>query len=479
MPSRSILRRSIAAVLLLEFVAALLLTAVTALYERHARFNSFDVMLEGRASALLGSVQDADDAADNVLLDTTGLATPKGDVFQVAEQNGHVLGRSAHWPGLDGQLGRGASRSGGSSDAWPATIGRRPYRFVTLRGVRVVDPGEAGGALHHIVVSYGSPTRQVEEEVLEAVRFYAVTFALVMLLTAAFLAWFLRRALSPLNQLAVAAGKISTQAWRFAAPQTAWQTRELAPLTAAIEASMQRLEQSFAQQRRFTSDAAHELKTDVAIIKSSLQLLTMRNRSTEQYQQGLRISLEDCRRLEQAVAEMLTLARVEHAGIADAPVAKPADLSWHASEAARSLASMAELHGIRLQAAAGAQLAGAVPVSAKDCDLLCINLLRNALQHSQPGSLVTLDITASANTLTMTVDDQGEGIDPAVLPHIFEPFYRADDARDRKRGGTGLGLAICKAICDKAGGAITVTSQPGRGTSVAVRLPAHGTEHLV
>ena len=472
-PQRSILRRSIAAVLLLEFLAALLLIAVAALHERHARFRSFDVMLQGRASALLGAVQDADDTADSVLLDTTGLDVPKGDIFQVAEQNGRVLGRSAHWPAASAAPGDQLS-SGFTHGFSRVRIEGRQYRLLTLRGIRIVDPGEAGGGkLHRIVISYGSPTRQVEEEVLEAVRFYALTFALVMLITAAFLAWFLRRALSPLHQLASAAGRLSAQTWQFAAPVSAWQTRELAPLTAAIEASMQRLQQSFEQQRRFTGDAAHELKTDVAIIKSSLQLLTMRLRSTEEYQRGLRVSLRDCHRLEQAVAEMLTLARVENAGASGiAADTRPSDLLWHAKKAVDYLAAMAELHGVHLQAAGGDASPVFVPVSAKDCDLLCTNLLQNAVQHSKPGGIVTLDLAASQNMWTMTVQDQGEGIDARVLPHIFEPFYRADDARDRKRGGTGLGLAICKAICEKAGGTISVASQPGHGTLATVRLPS-------
>ena len=71
----------------------------------------------------------------------------------------------------------------------------------------------------------------------------------------------------------------------------------------------------------------------------------------------------------------------------------------------------------------------------------------------------------------MLIEDFGEGIAPDVLPHVFEPFFRGDESRDRKSGGTGLGLAICKAICEKAGGTIEISSTSGTGTRVTVQLP--------
>ncbi len=467
LPRNSILRRSVAAVLLIELVAAFLLIAATAVHERRARFRALDATLHGRASALLGAVADADDPADNVVLDMTGIDVPRGDVFEVTEANDRVLGHSAEWP-LTPERGRNLLRQGDAEIA----VGGRRYRFVGLRGVRVVDPGEAGGGkLHRVLVLYGAPTEHVREEVWEAVRYYASTFAVVMLLTALLLVWFLRRALSPIDELAVAAAKISTQAWQFHAPESARATRELAPLAAGIEASVGRLQQSFEQQRRFTSDAAHELKTDVAIIKSSLQLLTMRPRSVDEYRQGLAVGLGDCDRLEATVGEMLTLARVEHADVSrEAAGRQSSDLDWHAQEAMRYLAPMAQLRGVGLLQSRTDS--GPVALSGRDSDLLCINLLQNALQHSPAGGSVSVAVVASAGVVSMRVQDKGAGIAPHLLAHVFEPFYRAEDARDRKHGGTGLGLAICRAICEKAGGSIHLESRIGNGTLVTVRLPA-------
>ncbi len=458
---RSILRQSIAAVLLTETAAALLLIGVMAGYEQHVRYHAFDMMLRGRANAMLGAVEDAEDPGDNVALNLKGLEMPQGDLFQVTADSNRVLGRSPGWPaqGLGAQPGLNASA---------VTIGGKGYRFIVQRGIRVVDSEHGGGTAHPVVIVYGAPTGQLHHEVLEAVRFYTAAFALVLLATTLLLARMLRRALSPLHDLTVAAGKISAEAWHFAAPQSAWRTRELAPLAEAVEASVERLQQSFEQQRRFTGAAAHELKTDVAIIKSSLQLLTMRPRSPHEYRQGLAVSLEDCDRLEAAVLEMLTLARVEHASFA---FTGSTNLAAHAAGAVGTLSAMGELRGVHLQLERFQEDAAYVPLTPGDCGILCINLLRNAVQHSMPGSAVAAIVSVEDGYVVMAIQDEGEGIAPEALPHVFKPFYRGDDARDRERGGTGLGLAICKALCEKAGGTIAISSKPGCGTLVTVRLP--------
>ncbi len=458
---RSILRQSIVAVLLTETAAALLLIGVMAGYEQHVRYHAFDMMLRGRANAMLGAVEDAEDPGDNVALNLRGLEMPSGDLFQVTADSNRVLGRSSGWPaqGLGAQPGLNASA---------VTIGGKGYRFIVQRGVRVVDSEHGGGTAHPVAIVYGAPTGQLRHEVFEAVRFYTAAFALVLLATTLLLTRMLRRALSPLHDLTVAAGKVSAEAWHFAAPGSAQQTRELAPLAEAMEAFVKRLQQSFEQQRRFTSDAAHELKTDVAIIKSSLQLLTMRPRSPHEYRQGLAVSLEDCDRLEAAVLEMLTLARVEHASFV---FTGSTDLTAHAAAAVRTLNAMADLRGVRLQLEPRNGDAAYVPLTPGDCRILCTNLMRNAVQHSRAGSAIAAAVGVEAGYVVMAIQDEGEGIAPESLPHIFKPFYRGDDARDRERGGTGLGLAICKALCEKAGGTIAISSQPGCGTLVTVRLP--------
>src|SRR5260370_27992468 len=109
----------------------------------------------------------------------------------------------------------------------------------------------------------------------------------------------LQRGLEPRRQLAARGGRFSAESWESPPRAAARETAELAPLTQAIENALRRLERSFTQQRTFVSDAAHELKTAVAVVKSSLQLVGMRQRTTEEYQAGNERALGDTARIEE------------------------------------------------------------------------------------------------------------------------------------------------------------------------------------
>src|ERR1700682_1761726 len=93
----SLTRRLIATVLLIELVSALCVTGVALLYERHTHFHSFDILLRGRADSMLGAVQDAEDLNDNVMLDGTEIYAPTDDIYEVKDDRGRLLGRSANW----------------------------------------------------------------------------------------------------------------------------------------------------------------------------------------------------------------------------------------------------------------------------------------------------------------------------------------------------------------------------------------------
>jgi signal transduction histidine kinase len=116
-----------------------------------------------------------------------------------------------------------------------------------------------------------------------------------------------------------------------------------------------------------------------------------------------------------------------------------------------------------------------VPLAPEDCSLLVSNLLLNALQHSLSDSSVQLRFSLALRpnglSVVFMVEDHGEGIEPAALPHVFERFYRGDPSRTRSTGGAGLGLAIVKAIVEGAGGSIELASVLGEGTTVTVSLP--------
>jgi len=451
-------------VLLVELVSAVCVTGLALIYERHAHFRSFDIMLRGRADSVLGAVQDAEDTQDNVMLDKADLDLPKEDIYEVRDEGGRLLGRSPNWTGPPDSLAN-------AKDGFvPIKVNHRHYRVLKLHGLRVVDPGEKGGGHpRHVTIVYGSPTRRVWHAVFGAVRFYASASLLLLIITGLLMAWLLHRGLSPLRELAAEASGVSVHAWQFTPPERAKLTKELAPLTEALEAVLQRLEHSFLQQRHFVSDAAHELKTAVAVVKSSLQLLGIKERSAEEYREGLERCLADCSRMEDLVAKMLTLARVENFDASSESAPQVSDLTHCTRQMVDQLESVAELRRIRMTFPAQAHVV--VALSENECSLLLSNLLMNALQHSSAGSRVEISLEQQLPFAELRIADQGEGIDSEALPHVFERFYRGDPSRNRNTGGTGLGLAICHAIVQRVKGNIDISSELGRGTIVTVRVP--------
>jgi signal transduction histidine kinase len=464
--TRSIAFRLIAAVLAVELVSSVLVVLLALGYERHAHFRTFDIMLRGRADSVLGAVQDAEDEADNVMLDKADLRVPDEDIYEVYDGSGRLLGRSTNWLGV-----AAASSNPVAVGFSQLKINHCRYRVLKLEGSRIVDPGEPGGGkLRRVTIVYGAPTERVWDAIHGAVEFYAVGSIVLLLVTGPLIAWLLHRGLNPLRELAALAGRVSADSWEFSPPANARLTPELAPLTQAIENVLQRLERSFLQQRAFVSDAAHELKTAVAVVKSSLQVLEMKRRSVEEYEAGLERTLYDCSRLEDIVNKMLALAREESA-VADPGREPVADAVECLRQTIAHLESVAALREVRVTIALPARSPCMVATGAEECSMLVSNLLLNAIQHSQPGSEVVARIGADGETVKLEIEDHGEGIDPAVLPHVFDRFYRGDPSRTRTTGGTGLGLAICKAIVERAGGTISIASQPAAGSTVTVRMP--------
>ena len=307
MKSYSITHRLITTVLLVELLAALSISTAAMLYERHQRFHSFDIMLRGRADSLLGAVQDAEDTNDNVMLDGTEVNLPAEDVYQVQDASGRVLGHSPNWSGP------GASLLAAQTGKFLRLhVNGIHYRALRIEGLRIVDPGDKGGGIpRRVSIFYGSPIGGVWRDIWRAVAFYAATSLSLLAVSGLLIFWLLNRGLAPLRELATEAAGVSVNSWNFVPPQRARMIRELAPLTLALETVLTSLERSFMQQRRFVGDAAHELKTAVAVLKSSLQLLTLKQRTAIEYERGIERCQMDCDRMEEAVGKMLTLARVE------------------------------------------------------------------------------------------------------------------------------------------------------------------------
>jgi signal transduction histidine kinase len=462
MKTYSLTRRLIIATLLVELCSLMALIGIAGVYEGVSHFRALDVALRGRADSLLGAVQDSEDPEDNVMLSGVEGLAPRRDIYIVRDDRGRVIG-SQGWPNGEQELASSDTREFRS-----LTVGGIRYRVIRRLGLRIVDPGDArGGVARHVTILYGSPTHPVWERVRNAIAFYALSGLLLLVVTGFVLLHLLRRGLQPLYELAEQAGGISINSWNLGPSSQARYVRELEPLVSAIESALLRLEQSFAQQRQFVGDAAHELKTSVAVMKSSLQLLTMRTRSAKEYEEGLERVRVDSERMEELVAKMLTLARLEDD--AEQPESnRIVELGDVLRDVAEHFQTMANFRRVSLVVEADPALVLCNPDQLR---LLCSNLIDNAIQHSGVGKAVRAIVSKQGEMAQLVVEDDGEGIPEDVLPHVFDRFYRGDPSRSRRTGGTGLGLAISKAIVLRYHGAIRLESRLGRGTKAIVTLP--------
>ena len=478
----SLTRRLIAAVLLVELASALALIALAGVYESVSHFRAFDVMLEGRVDSVLGAIEDSEDAADNLALDRNDLHLPRRDIYLVRDSGGLLLGHSDNWPdaaSFDVALPRRAPSAfaGLENAAGEGKPDNRVFEsfsvhgehFRALRGTgfRTVDAEDGHGLKRQVIVIYGARTEPVWESVTQALTFYSLVSLLLLVASGLVMLGLLRRGLRPLNQLAEQAKGVSVQSWTFAPGQEARSVRELAPLILALETLLAGLERAFEQQTQFVSDAAHELKTSVAVVKSSIQVLGMRPRTAGEYSAGLERLELDCGRMEDLVASMLTLAGLEARRETEQP--GETGLAGLLAEVVEHLRTVAEVGGVALLLEAPEEI---VVRGERDAlRLLATNLILNAIQHSPPGEQVRIVLARQNGSAQIAIEDHGSGIAPELLPRIFDRFFRGDPSRSRRTGGTGLGLAIARAVALRSDGSIELASRVDQGTLVQVSLP--------
>jgi signal transduction histidine kinase len=230
------------------------------------------------------------------------------------------------------------------------------------------------------------------------------------------------------------------------------------------------VEQTMEMMRRFMADAAHELRTPIAVLRGQAEVALQREREPPEYAEALHRIEREAERLGATVEDLLTLARAD-AG--ERPIARERvfldDLALDAATAARTLA---ERRGVELEV--GTFEEGAVLGDPTLLHQLLMIVLDNAVKFTPPGGRVKLSAAAPGGQAEVVIEDSGVGIRPDQLPHIFERFWRGDPARGRGDGaqGAGLGLAIARWIADAHGASLQVTSETGKGTRVAIRFPA-------
>jgi signal transduction histidine kinase len=263
----------------------------------------------------------------------------------------------------------------------------------------------------------------------------------------------IRDSLAPMQELARRAARISPTATDVRLP-AAGLPPELKPMVVAINGALERLDEGFRMQREFTADAAHELRTPLAILATHLDSLENRQVAT-----ALRADVE---RMSRLVNQLLSVATLEALAVAPDEIA---DLQAIAVDVAGSLAPLALKRG-RSLAVTGTTAAVAVRGNAESLRQALRNLIENALQHTPSGTEVEIEVT---NEPAVHVSDRGPGVPPELRNRVVQRFWRADR---RKGEGSGLGLAIVSRILAAHGGRLAVDDALGGGARFSLYLPA-------
>jgi heavy metal sensor kinase len=275
-----------------------------------------------------------------------------------------------------------------------------------------------------------------------------------------------RRALAPLTGMAQAARSMQAaqRETRLPAPATG---DELENLGQAFNGLLDRLQESFERQQRFTGDASHQLRTPLTIMQGQVEVALRRDRPPDEYRRALESVAVQSGRLRQIIETLLFLSRADSE--AKLPNLETLDLGQWLKihlEQWSTHSRRSDTH-LEIEADRPQRIEAHGPLLGQLID----NLLDNAFKYSQPGTPVTIRLHGLATGCRLSIEDAGCGIRAQEASHIFEPFYRSPSARGNGHEGVGLGLAVAQRIAGALGGSISVTSQVAHGSCFIVELP--------
>ncbi|MFO0930147.1 MAG: heavy metal sensor histidine kinase [Gemmataceae bacterium] len=384
----------------------------------------------------------------------------------------NARGAAAVFLRVIGADGRALLTTAGMDEALPDTLFPPPSAGAAIAGDERWLPD--GRCFRLAAVRTADPDRLIqvamdrtqEEALLAAYRWNLAAVLLAALAGSAALGYRIaRHGLRPVAAITATAAQVgsSTLDERIDARGL---PAELETLAATFNAMLDRLEGAFARLRQFSADLAHELRTPVNNLRGEIEVTLGKPRSTDEYRDTLGSSLEECGRLAEMIDNLLFLARAENPRTAIAR--DPLELTAELATVCEFYEAAATDAGVRLVVGVGPPVAARLnrPLLQRAVS----NLVANALAHTPAGGAVMLRAVGERGGARIEVADTGHGIPAEHLPHVFERFYRADEARSSP--GFGLGLAIVRSIVELHGGTVAVRSDPGRGTVVTMTFPA-------
>jgi heavy metal sensor kinase len=398
-------------------------------------------------------------------------------VWFVTDAQGGVLDRSPQSQTSELMQLRAVNAAGEapSQDFQAAASGDWQLRQTRLRATHPPTASALTGGLQkkrgkrysEVVINVGTSLAPLQATLTRLAMTLAGLSAAILLAALVAVRRICRRVLSPVRRMAVAASGIGAEDLARRLP-TIESNDELGQLNRAFNGLLDRLQESFERQRRFTGEASHQLRTPLAGILGQIEVALRRERPIEEYQRVLATVHQRGSHLNKIVESLLFLSRAN----ADAALGSLENLclnswlperieSWSDKERAADIA-------LRVNAT---QDCCVLAQPALLCELVDI-LLDNACKYSLPGSPIQIGLDRDAEAVRIEIQDQGCGISADDLPHLFTPFFRAEESRRRGIEGTGLGLSIARRLSRVFQGELTVDSHPGRGSLFVLTLPA-------
>jgi heavy metal sensor kinase len=424
----------------------------------HRLMASVDTALVEQAKGVVTVIRnELDPAHPNALIEELteyAQATPDGNLIEVRDSQGRQILASK-------VVALGSGSAAGPSIFGGQKAGRERYRtYVTKAQVK--------GSDFQILVA--TPLRETKSILRQLHILLLSTAPLVLLIAALGGYWMSRRALAPVDEITQAARSIGIQnlSQRLAVPTTG---DELQRLSETWNDMLARLESAVKRLSQFTADASHELRTPIALIRTTAELTLRRERSPETYRGALSEIVAESERTTRLVEDLLLLARAD-AGLPALPLDR-VELTPLVRDICEQGQVLAEARQLQISTDLPDE---PVYVRANDPALrrLLLLLVDNAVKYTPAGGRITVSVGQDLAGATLAVRDTGIGIPDSALPHVFERFYRADDSRNRDAGGAGLGLSIAKWIAERHHASLEAESVLGQGSTFRVRFPLNG-----
>lgn len=350
------------------------------------------------------------------------------------------------------------------------------FKFKNMTPIRVITiPIFVAGSFTGDLIQVGTSLESTQQALRGVAMVLWISFPIGVAFSVLFGYFLTKRSLNPVRVMTNTAQGLSIQdlGVRIPLPVAKDELRELAE---TFNSMMDRLEDSVKRLRRFTGDVSHELRTPLAVLRAEAEFALRKERSADQYKESVEIIAKEAVHMGSITEDLLLLARAESMSVA---------MSWQKfclESFVKGIIHDTEPDFLARNIALQVKLAPEInEIEASDTylSLALRNIVANAAKHSESGGVVKFDVNMSASPggvkgIEFDVSDTGEGIPEKDLPHIFDPFYRADTARNRGTGGAGIGLSLAMALVKLHGGDLTVNSNGKTGTTFKVFIPQTG-----